>query len=249
MEERLQKIIARCGVASRRAAETLISQGRVSINGLAVKTLGVKADAGKDEIRVDGKLIALEESKVYLMLNKPRGYVTSLKDPQKRPIVSDLLGGVTERVFPIGRLDYDSEGMLLLTNDGNLAQKLAHPRYRIPKTYRVKIEGRLSSGDIRAIALGIDLDDGHFKPDSLSLEKFNRKSTWLVLTVSEGRNRMIRRGFQAMGHNVSRLVRVAIADLHLETLGEGAYRHLTPGEVKRLSSLSSSARGKATTRR
>jgi len=244
MEERLQKIIARCGVASRRAAETMIIQGRTSINGVTVKVLGVKADSCKDEIRIDGKLIAPEETKVYLMLNKPRGYVTSLKDPQKRPIVSDLLAGITERVFPIGRLDYDSEGMLLLTNDGQLAQRLAHPRYRIPKTYRVKIDGRLSSGDIRAIVQGIELDDGLFKPDNLSLEKTNRKSSWLVLTVSEGRNRMIRRGLQALGHNVLRLVRIAIADLHLDALGEGAYRHLTPKEVQRLSALSCREKGK-----
>ncbi|MBN1615109.1 MAG: rRNA pseudouridine synthase [Deltaproteobacteria bacterium] len=249
MEERLQKIIARCGVASRRAAETLISQGRVSINGVTVKTLGVKADSDKDEIRVDGKLIALEETKVYLMLNKPRGYVTSLRDPQNRPIVSDLLDGVTERVFPIGRLDYDSEGMLLLTNDGQLAQRLSHPRYRIPKTYRVKIDGKLTRGDVRSIALGIDLDDGLFKPESLNMEKFNRKSSWLVLTVSEGRNRLIRRGFQALGYNVSRLVRIAIADLRLDALGEGKYRHLTPGEVKRLAALLASSGGKDTTRR
>jgi len=154
MEERLQKILSRAGVSSRRAAEKMIAEGRISVNRTVVVERERKADPGKDEIRLDGRLISLETERIYLMLHKPKGYVTTLSDPQGRPIVTDLLNGVAARVYPVGRLDYDSEGLLILSNDGEFAQRLQHPRYRIPKTYRVKVEGHLLKGSLRPWKMG-----------------------------------------------------------------------------------------------
>lgn len=238
MKERLQKIIASAGVASRRNAEKLISDGRVTVNHVVARELGVKADSQKDEIRVDDKLVFAEVSKIYLMLNKPRGYVTTLYDPQKRHIVTELLLGISDRVFPVGRLDYDSEGLLLLTNDGDFSQKIQHPGFSIPKTYEVKVEGILTDHDLRSLTKGARLDDGRFKPDRLELMKRGTKNTWVTLTISEGRNRLIRRGFEALNHSVIRLIRTAVSDLQLGTLKTGAYRHLTKKEVKKLLSFS-----------
>jgi len=234
MEERLQKILSMAGVASRRTAEKMIAAGRVSVNRGVVTELGTKADPQRDEIRVDGRLISCETEKVYLLLHKPRGYVTTLSDPQGRPIVTDLLGGVAERVFPVGRLDYDSEGLLILTNDGDFSQRIKHPRYRIPKTYRVKIEGHLHREELQALEKGVDLTDGRFTATDLRIEKTNRGSTWIVLTTTDGRNRVIRRAFETLGHDVVRLVRVAVADLNLGSVGEGSWRMLTSREVERL---------------
>ena len=238
MKERLQKIIAAAGITSRRNAEKLIVEGRVTVNRVVVRELGVKADIEKDEIRVDDKLIYLEVSKIYLMLHKPRGYVTTLNDPQGRPIVTNLLSGIEERVFPVGRLDYDSEGLLLLTNDGDFAQRLQHPRFSIPKTYEVKIKGNFKEQDIKLLIKGVSLDDGKFMPDHVQLIKRGPKSTWLTLTISEGRNRLIRRSIEALDHDVVRLVRVAVSDLQLGTLKAGQYRHLTKEEVKKILSFS-----------
>jgi 23S rRNA pseudouridine2605 synthase len=234
MEQRLQKILSQAGLASRRTAEKLIAEGRISVNRAVVTMPGTKADPQKDEIRVDGRLISLEAEKVYLLLNKPPGYVTTLNDPQGRPIVTDLLKGVTERVYPVGRLDYDSEGLLLLTNDGEFAQRLQHPRFGIPKTYRIKVEGHLSRGALKALEKGIDLPDGRVVPLDVRLEKTNPASSWLSLTLTDGRNRVIRRAFAAIGHSVLRLVRVAVADLALASMAEGAWRRLTAREVEQL---------------
>lgn len=233
MIERLQKIIANAGIASRRAAEEMIRQGRVSVNGVVVRELGTKAGP-EDEIRIDGKLIATEVDKVYLMLNKPQGYVTTLKDPEGRPIVTDLIGDIRERVFPVGRLDYDSEGLLLLTNDGDFAQKLQHPRFRIPKTYMVKIKGNLTKKEINEMKRGLRLQDGMFVPEELEIEKVNKKSCWLKLTIHEGRNRVLRRFFEAVHHPVARLIRIAVGEIALGKLKEGEYRHLKPNEIRRL---------------
>ncbi len=238
MKERLQKIIASSGISSRRTAERMIIEGRVTVNSAVVRQLGTKADIDEDEIRVDGKLILREESKVYLMLNKPRGYVTTLRDPQGRPVVADLLSGISERMFPVGRLDYDSEGLLLMTNDGDFSLKIQHPRFMIPKTYVVKIEGNLKSSDIKMLQDGIKLKDGKFKPDSFHILKTSRKSCWLALTIAEGRNRLIRRVFEALGHTVIRLIRTAIADINLGNMKVGTFRHLTRKEVQHLLSFS-----------
>ena len=237
MQERLQKIIAAAGVSSRRVAEQMILQGRVTVNDGIIMQLGAKADIEADEIRVDGKLILPEMSKVYLMLHKPRGYVTTLHDPEGRAVVTDLLSGISERIFPVGRLDYNSEGLLLLTNDGDFSQRVQHPRFKIPKTYMVKIEGNLTKNEVRALSEGIRLPDGNFKPESLQIERINRKSSWLVLTIAEGRNRLIRRGLESLGHPVVRLIRMAIADISLGNMKTGTFRHLTKKEVKHLLSF------------
>jgi 23S rRNA pseudouridine2605 synthase len=234
MEERLQKILSRAGVASRRTAEGMISAGRISVNGVIVREPGSKADVHHDRIRVDDKLISTEIEKIYILLNKPRGYVTTLKDPEGRRIVADLLAGIDVRVFPVGRLDYDSEGLLLLTNDGEFAQRLQHPRYEVEKTYRVKIEGHLNKDELRNLEKGVDLPDGRFIPSRVAVEKVNSKSTWLRLTIHEGKNRVIRRAFDSMGHFVSRLIRISFGDIVLDSLPEGAWRNLHPREVKRL---------------
>jgi len=234
MKERLQKIISAAGVASRRHAENLITAGRVSINNVVVTELGIKADAQKDVIRIDGTTISVEKTMVYIALNKPAGYITTLDDPQKRPTVIDLLRDVPERVYPVGRLDYDSSGLLLLTNDGDFAQKMQHPRFQTPKVYRVKIQGRLNKDELKQVTKGVKLPDGIFKPENMQIEKFNDKSCWIRLTLREGKNRIIRRGFEVAGHRVARLVREAIGSLTLEGLKEGAWRHLTNKEINQL---------------
>jgi 23S rRNA pseudouridine2605 synthase len=237
MKERLQKIISAAGIASRRHAEKLITAGRVSVNGVVIKELGAKADAAKDVIRIDGSIISNEKTNLYIALNKPAGFVTTLSDPQKRPTVADLLNDVTERVYPVGRLDYDSAGLLLLTNDGNFAQKVQHPRFQIPKVYRVKIQGRLSKEELKNLNQGIRLSDGVFKPGNIQIEKFNERSCWVKLTIKEGKNRIIRRGFEASGRRVSRLVRESIGDINLGALKEGCWRNLTKKEITSLLKL------------
>ena len=238
MEERLQKIIAGSGISSRRVAEKMIVDGMVSVNDVVVRQLGAMADIEADEIRVDGKLILPEVSKVYLMLHKPKGYVTTLHDPQKRAVVKDLLSGISERIFPVGRLDYDSEGLLLMTNDGDFSLRVQHPRFGIPKSYMVKIEGTLTKSEVRALSEGIRLSDGNFKPKNLQIIRTNRKSSWLTLTIAEGRNRLIRRGLESLGHPIVRLIRTAISDISLGNMKAGTFRHLTRKEVQHLLSFS-----------
>jgi 23S rRNA pseudouridine2605 synthase len=234
MKERLQKIISAAGVASRRHAEKMITAGRVSVNNVVVTELGVKADAQKDIIRIDGATISTEKEMFYIALNKPAGYITTLDDPQKRPTIIDLLSDVPERVYPVGRLDYDSSGLLLMTNDGDFAQKIQHPRFQTPKVYRVKIQGCLSKEELKQISKGVKLPDGIFKPENMQIEKFNDKSCWIRLTLREGKNRIIRRGFENAGHRVARLVREAIGSLTLEGLKEGDWRYLTSKEINQL---------------
>ncbi|HNU84431.1 MAG: pseudouridine synthase [Pseudomonadota bacterium] len=234
MEERLQKIIAAAGICSRRAAEDLILAGKVQVNDRVVRKLGTRADPGRDEIRVDGRLITTEVEKVYLMLNKPAGYVTTLKDPEGRPIVTDLLREIGQRVFPAGRLDYDSEGLLILTNDGDFAERIQHPRYEVPRTYLAKIRGRVTRKEIQSLINGIELEDGPFTVDGIQEEKYNEKSQWLRVSISEGRNRIIRRAMEALGHPVARLIRVSVGNLELGDLKPGQYRRLQKREVERL---------------
>lgn len=234
MRERLQKVIATAGITSRRRAEEMITEGRVSVNGVVVTKLGEKADAAKDIIRIDGKIISVEKTNYYIALNKPAGFVTTLHDPQNRPTVVDLLTDISERVYPVGRLDYDSGGLLLLTNDGDFAQKIQHPRFQKPKIYKVKIQGHLSKEELRQLGKGIKTDDDFFKPENLKVEKVNDKSCWLRLTLREGKNRIIRRGFETIGHRVAHLMREAIGDLQLGGLKEGEWRHLTKKEISQL---------------
>ncbi len=233
-EERIQKILARSGIASRRKAEELVLQGRVTVNGDVRREPGSRADAAKDDIRVDGRRILPEETLVYLMLHKPAGTVTSLKDPEGRPVVRHLLEERFERLFPVGRLDYDSEGILLMTNDGQFALRVAHPRYRVPKTYRVKVRGSLSPKAMRKLEAGIDLPDGRFVPEAVAMEGKNPKSTWIQIVATEGRNRVIRRAMEELGYPVQRLIRIAIGGVQLGNLEPGRSRPLKTNEIRQL---------------
>jgi 23S rRNA pseudouridine2605 synthase len=234
MEERLQKIIAAAGICSRRAAEDLILAGKVQVNDRVVRQLGTKADPERDEIRIDGRMITTEVERVYVMLNKPAGYVTTLKDPEGRPIVTDLLYEIGQRVYPVGRLDYDSEGLLILTNDGEFAERIQHPRYEVPRTYLAKVRGRVTRKEIQSLVNGIELEDGPFTVDGIQEEKYNEKSQWLRVTISEGRNRIIRRAMEALGHPVARLIRISLGNLELGNLKPGEYRRLQKREIEGL---------------
>ncbi|HEX16404.1 MAG TPA: rRNA pseudouridine synthase [Deltaproteobacteria bacterium] len=232
--ERLQKILAERGIASRRHAEELIRAGRVTVNG-QLASIGMKADPDRDDIRVDGRPLPPPQPKRYYLLYKPQGVITSLKDPQGRPTVKDLIRGIRERVFPVGRLDWDSEGLLLLTNDGELSLRLSHPRYEVPRQYLVKVKGVPQEGTLRRLrAGGVPLEDGPSPPMDVRLLKRTRRSAWLEVTVREGRNRVVRRTFEVLGHPVRRLRRVAFGPLRLEGLRPGMYRPLTPKELKEL---------------
>jgi 23S rRNA pseudouridine2605 synthase len=233
MEERIQKIIAKCGIASRRKAEELILEGLVTVNGKPA-VLGMKADLGRDHIKVRGKLIGAVESKVYLAFNKPVQCLTALHDEEGRPTVRDYLKRIKAQVFPVGRLDFNSEGLLILTNDGELANAVLHPRNKIPKTYRVKVDGFPDDEDIMKLERGINLDDGPTAPAKVRVIKRLKANSWMDITIYEGRKRQVRRMFERIGHSVSKLMRIRINGLTLGDLKPGEYRYLTPEEVKKL---------------
>ncbi|HPC04398.1 MAG TPA: pseudouridine synthase [Syntrophales bacterium] len=233
MEERIQKILARAGIASRRKAEALVLEGRVTVNGEPVSRLGSKADPERDEIRLDGRRIQQERTPpTYIALYKPPGYVTTLSDPLGRPTVANLVKGVPGRIFPVGRLDYDSEGLLLMTNDGDFAQRVQHPRYGVSKEYSVKVRGAVTESTLALLRKGARLDDGFFKPLRVSLEKRNPGSTWFRVTIHEGKNRVIRRYFESFGHPVARLIRTAVGGVFLESMKAGEYRYLTKKDLQ-----------------
>lgn len=233
MEQRIQKILAQMGVASRRKAEGLIKEGRVTVNG-TIAVLGMKADIGRDYIKVDGRLLTRPEPKTYLMFNKPVGVVTSLYDPQGRPTIKDFLKGIKYRVFPVGRLDYDSEGLLLLTNDGDLAHSILHPSKKVSKTYVVKVKGIIEDEDIEKLRKGIRLEDGMTMPAKVRKVRDTENNSWLEITIYEGRKRQIRRMTEKVGHPVIRLKRIAINGVRLGNLGIGKIRHLTENEIDKL---------------
>jgi 23S rRNA pseudouridine2605 synthase len=255
--ERLQKIIAAAGIASRRKAEELITNGLVTVNGKTVTELGTKADLEHDHIKVNGKLLSGPERQVYLLLNKPKGYVTTVTDPQGRPTVVDLVRGVGARIYPVGRLDYLSEGLLLLTNDGELAQKLTHASSHVAKTYLVKISGKPSEEQIDKLRRGIMLPAERAplkaRVGKLPDERQRRRSTavktvparikllraadnpWYEVTLLEGRNRQIRRMFEQIQHHVEKIKRVRYGPLQLD-VEPGKFRHLTAKEAGQLKS-------------
>src|SRR4051812_38826363 len=244
MEERLQKIIAAAGIASRRKAEELITQGRVAVNGTVVTELGAKADATRDHIRVDGKLLHGPEEKTYLMLNKPKGYVTTVSDPEGRQTVMELIKGHRERLYPVGRLDYGSEGLLLMTNDGDLANRLTKASAHVPKTYEVKVSGRVPAEAIAKLRAGVFLPPEPGKaakgvktgPCELRLLR-EAENPWYEITLVEGRNRQIRRMFEQVGHHVEKIKRVRFGPLVLN-VETGEYRELSRKEVGLLKSPS-----------
>ena len=228
--ERLQKLIARAGVCSRRAAEDLITAGRVTVDGQIVRELGAKADTNQ-KIRVDGKPLHFDTEKIYLLLNKPRGYVSTAHDDRGRKTVLDLLGeNFRGRVYPVGRLDLNSEGLLILTNDGDLTNALIHPRYEVAKTYRARISGDVTEEKLDLLRAGIELDDGLTAPAEVYLLDANT----VEVTIHEGRNRQVRRMFAAVGCDVKRLRRIKFAGLTLDGLKVGKWRSLTAAEVAAL---------------
>jgi 23S rRNA pseudouridine2605 synthase len=237
MLERIQKIISAAGVTSRRAAEELITEGRVRVNGKVVTELGTKADPSKDHIKVDGKLINPQQPQTYIMLNKPAGYVTTMSDPEGRPTVQDLLKGIKVRVYPVGRLDYNTEGLLLLTNDGDFAHLITHPKHEFPKTYLAKVKGVLEDSQIDNLESGIYLDDGKTAPAKIKKVRKEEANSWLEITIHEGRKRQVRRMFDRVGHSVIRLKRVRTGNQTLGDLAEGTFRYLTPEEVTGLKEL------------
>lgn len=238
MQQRLQKIIAAAGFCSRRGAEQLIAAGRVAVDGKKAK-LGDQADPAENVITIDGKPLKAAEKLVYVLINKPLGIVTTLNDPEGRPVITDLVRDLPVRLFPVGRLDINTSGLLLLTNDGALANRLAHPSHQVDKRYLVKIRGQLTSESKRLLQEGVTLDDGLTSPAKIDKLRVQGSHTWFELTIHEGRNRQVRRMCEALGHQVSRLVRIGYAFLTLDGLPSGAKRLLTAGEVARLKELDS----------
>lgn len=232
--QRLQKILARAGIASRRAAEGLIAAGRVRVNGRVVTELGTTADPVRDRIEVDGRRVVLEKP-VYFVFHKPRGMVTTLRDPEGRPHLGEVVPAMGARVYPIGRLDFHTSGVLLLTNDGELTAALLHPRRNVPKTYVAKVRGHLPLDALESLRKGVVLDDGtKTKPAEVFVLREDERNTWLQITLYEGKNRQIHRMGEAIGHPVLRLVRTAFAEITAEGLRPGEWRPLTAKEVEKL---------------
>ncbi|NLD35916.1 MAG: rRNA pseudouridine synthase [Desulfatiglans sp.] len=234
MEQRINRILSLSGVTSRRKADELIKSGRVSINGKKIFELGTKAVWGKDSIRVDGKEISGPQSRVYVMLNKPFGYITSMNDPQDRPVVTDLIEDIPERLYPVGRLDFDSIGLLILTNDGDFAYRLTHPKYHVARTYKVTIEGGISEDTMDRLKNGIQLEDGFSGTSKAALISQSGSRSVIRMTVTRGRNRMVRRMVEAVGCKVIQLMRTGFGELELGNLKIGKYRILTGNEVSAL---------------
>lgn len=234
MEKRLQKIIAEAGITSRRKAEDLIQEGKVSVDGRVVMQLGSLADPEKNKIRVNGKLISGNKEKIYILLNKPHNYITSLEDPQDRPKVIDLLKKVHVRVFPVGRLDFDAEGLLLLTNDGPLMQRLLHPSFSVPRTYLAKVKGVPDVPAIKKLRAGIHLSDGITAPAKVALISKTKNNSWARITVTEGRNKLVKRMFAEVGHPVLKLKRITFGPFSLGHLKPGDYAIVPAAEIKKL---------------
>ena len=240
MPERLQKILSAAGIASRRAAEAYITEGRVSVNGHTVTELGTKADPGIDDIRVDGRRIKPATRRLYLLMYKPRGYITSRSDPPKRPTVIDLLakGGIRDYVYPVGRLDYESEGLLLLTSDGDLAARLTHPSHEVEREYHARVRGVPDRHSLERLAKGVVIDGRKTAPADVKLVKVmegeDGDDAVMSIVLHEGRNRQVRKMCEAIGHPVVRLRRVRIGPIKDDHIRPGEFRALDPGEVAAL---------------
>lgn len=234
MEIRLNKFLSQAGIASRREADRMIAEGRVKVNSKVVFELGHKIDDQKDKVEVNGRKVKKEQALIYLMLNKPKGYLVTLKDPIQRPTVKDLVVALKKKVIPVGRLDYDSEGLLLLTNDGELAYRLTHPRYKIRKTYLVKVKGEPNLSKLSKLEKGIFLDGKKTASAKVLLLEGNPKKSLLKIEIHEGRKREVRRMCEFIGHRVLKLTRIGFAGLKLERLKSGKWRFLKPEEIKKL---------------
>lgn len=234
--ERLQKVMAHAGIASRRKSEDIIAEGRVQVNGKVVTEMGIKVDPQQDEIKVDGELIN-KENRVYLLLYKPVGYITTVDDPQGRQTVLDLIDDLSQRIYPVGRLDYDTSGLILLTNDGDLTYVLTHPSFEIDKTYLVEVENNVTKSEIKQLREGIKLEDGITAPAEIKILDRNERRTLFTLTIHEGRNRQVRRMCKSIGHPVISLKRTSYAFLTLADLTPGEYRYLSEAEIEKLKGL------------
>lgn len=232
--QRLNKVISTAGVASRRTADQWIREGRVSVDGTIVTDPGTRVDKTREKVAVDGKPLPLEPSSVYILLNKPFGYLCTLKDPGNRPVVTDLLKDIPVRVYPVGRLDFDTLGLLLMTNDGDLAHKLTHPSYEIPRTYKATVSGYLTDEAMFALRNGIDLEDGPSGPSNAAIVTRNNRQSTLRITIRQGRSRQIRRMLEAVGYLVIHLIRIGFGPLTLGDLKLGQYRSLDDLEVQSL---------------
>jgi 23S rRNA pseudouridine2605 synthase len=240
---KVQKILSETGVASRRKAEELIREGRVTVNGRTTQ-IGDRADPSRDHIKVDGRRVTIPSSKIYILVHKPKGVVTTVDDPEGRKTVLDLLPTSNRRLFPVGRLDYDAEGLILLTDDGDLAHRLSHPSFHIPRTYRVKVKGKPTPVEIRRLSQGIHLEDGRTAPCRVGSLKETEENSWLEMILYEGRNRQVKRMWEKLGYPVLKLKRVGFAGLSLARLQPGEYRTLRPAEVQRLKKIpSANSRG------
>lgn len=241
---RLQKLLSMAGVASRRAAEQLIVEGRVAVNGDVVMTLGTRADPAQDDIRVDGRRIRFDTRQRYIVLNKPKGYVTTRKDPEGRKTVMELLRGVREYVYPVGRLDYETDGLVLMTSDGELAARLTHPSHEVERVYEAMVVGTPSDEELEQLRCGVFLDGRRTAPAQVrrgaTTGKGTKQLTKLNITLHEGRNRQVRRMCASIGHPVRRLTRVRMGPIGLGDLRPGQWRDLTPNEVERLKSAAAS---------
>ena len=234
MEEmRLQKYLAQCGVASRRAAEQLIREGKICVNGKTVTEMGVKVKPG-DKVTFDGALVKPEKKKYYILLNKPSGVLSSVKDDRSRDCVVNLIEGIDARLYPVGRLDYDTTGLLLLTNDGDFMQKVTHPSFEIWKTYQAVVKGVPNETDIRKFTEGILLDDGKTLPALLDVVGYKGNNAIVEVSIREGRNRQVRRMLEKIGHAVNSLKRISFGSLELGDLKPGKWRHVKAEEIQRL---------------
>lgn len=234
MKERLQKILARAGICSRRAAEELIRNGQVTVDGQVVTEMGLKVDLRSQKITAKGQPVRFSEKKVYVLLNKPEGYVTTLSDPQGRPIVTELVKKIPERLFPVGRLDFETKGALILTNDGDLAQRVQHPSFEVNKTYVARVTGKPIAEKLRKLEEGLEVEGRLTAPASLNVRKSGAKETIIEITIHEGRKRQIRKMFTAIGHEVTELTRIAYGNLQLGSLKPGKFRFLTQADISRI---------------
>jgi pseudouridine synthase len=231
---RLQKFLASAGIASRRKAEEYIAAGRVKVDGKISTAMGQQIIPGKHKVLFDNREVEAKEQLIYILLNKPKGYVTTLSDPQGRPIVTSLLQGITERVFPVGRLDLDTEGALLLTNDGELAQNILHPKFEVYKTYEAVVKGLPSAMAIRSLEKGIVLENKKTAPAKLRIKRRSKRTSVVIITIHEGRKRQVKKMFQAVGNPVQSLKRLAYGKLGLDSLPVGKFRILRQNDIKKI---------------
>jgi pseudouridine synthase len=236
-KERVNKILSLAGLASRRKADELIKAGRIRVNGLVIKEPGARALWGVDSIALDGQEIPEPFERVYLMLNKPFGYICALSDPAGRPVASDLLRDVKERVYPVGRLDFDTLGLLLLTNDGEWAHRLTHPRYHVPRTYKITLEGKITDESLNRLRKGIRLKDGPTGPCKATPIQRDEQKSVIRMTITMGRSRMLRRMVDAVGYKVIHLIRTGFGNLELGELKIGNYRHLESHEIRAMKKM------------